>query len=66
MEKLITNPIKFLNMEKTLIRYKRFKLGLMTNALLIGSAYDGEDIFMAFGPFIIEINVKKRKKDNIF
>jgi hypothetical protein len=53
-------------MEKTLIRYKRFKLGLMTNALLIGSAYDGEDIFMAFGPFIIEINVKKRKKDNKF
>lgn len=53
-------------MEKTLIHYKRFKLGVMFNAAIIGIAYDNKEIFIALGLLIIEIDFKKKKRNNTF
>jgi hypothetical protein len=50
-------------MEKTLIHYKRFKLGIMLNAFIVGLAYDNREVFMAFGLFIIEIDFKKERNN---
>ena len=53
-------------MEKTIIHYKRFKLGIMLNAFIVGLAYDNKEFFMALGLFIIEIDFKKKNKINTF
>jgi hypothetical protein len=60
------NPLNSLNMEKTIIHYKRFKLAIMLNAFIVGVAYDNKEVFMAFGLFIIEIDFKKKNKRNTF
>lgn len=62
MEKLITKPHQFINMEKTIIHYKRLKLGVMLNAFLVGIAYNDGDLFLSFGILIIEIDFRKKRK----
>lgn len=49
-------------MEKTIIHYKRFKLGVMFNAFLVGIAYNEGELFLSFGLVIIEVNFKKKRK----
>ena len=49
-------------MEKTIIHYKRLKLGVMFNAFLVGIAYNEGELFLSLGLIIIEINFKKKRK----
>lgn len=53
-------------MEKTLIHYKAFKMGVMLNAFIVGLAYNEGELFIALGLLVIEIDFRKKKKRNTF
>lgn len=49
-------------MEKTIIHYKKVKIGVMFNAFLVGIAYNEGELFLSLGLIIIEIDFRKKRK----
>lgn len=49
-------------MEKTLIRSKSVTLKFIKNTVLFGISYDKPDLYIAFLCFIVEVNLRKSRK----